>query len=212
MAYHLFLTSRQASSRMSPWKSAVWTSSNPLSLKQLRSRWTHHNQLWPQRNQCSSHIMSTHSWCTMMNCSVCSHLWSNGFPAITKILMLQHNWSRCWYNCCGTPRSKKVSYCDKFTIARFEGCDSDFRFWTGFYSYVSFKLFWTHYVEPNASAARYWGADQKGAVDDDSVYDKPGPKRRLAPIDELFLTLVKLKRGRSLAIKTVSGTCSINHQ
>ena len=85
--------------------------------------------------------------------------------------------------------------CDKFTIARFEGCDSDFRFWTGFYSYVSFKLFWTHYVEPNASAARYWGADQKGAVDDDSVYDKPGPKRRLAPIDELFLTLVKLKRG-----------------
>ena len=105
MAYHLFLTSVQASSRMRPWKSAVWTSSNPLSLKQLRSRWTHHNQLWPKRYQCSSHIMSTHSWCTVMNCSVCSHLWSNGFPATTKILMLQHNWSRCWYNCCGTPRS-----------------------------------------------------------------------------------------------------------
>ena len=50
-------------------------------------------------------------------------------------------------------------------------------------------------MEPNASAAHYWVADQKGAVDDDSVYDKPGPKRRLAPIDELFLTLVKLKRG-----------------
>ena len=81
---------------------------------------------------------------------------------------------------------------DRFCIARFEGCDDDLRFWTGFYSYVSFKLFWTHYVEPNASAARYWGAELKDTAEDN---DKPGPKRRLAPIDELFLTLVKLKRG-----------------
>ena len=38
---------------------------------------------------------------------------------------------------------------------------------------------------------RYWGASNSSTHDN----DKCGPKRKLAPIDELFMVLVKLKRG-----------------
>ena len=41
--------------------------------------------------------------------------------------------------------------CDlhRFRLSRFEGSDTDIRFWTGFYFISELKLFWTHYVEPN---------------------------------------------------------------
>ena len=78
-----------------------------------------------------------------------------------------------------------------FRLSRFEGSDTDIRFWTGFYSYAALKLFWTHYVEPNTSAMRYWGS---GNAEGDAG-KKCGPKRRLQPIDEFFMVLVKLKRG-----------------
>ena len=51
-------------------------------------------------------------------------------------------------------------------------------------------LFWKHYVERNTTAMRYWGADNSKTKDGTG---KCGPKR--APIDELFMVLVKLKRG-----------------
>ena len=66
---------------------------------------------------------------------------------------------------------------ERFSLDRFQGSDDDIRFWTGFYSYTAFMLFWKHYVERNTTAMRYWGAD------------KCGPKRKLAPIDELFMVL-----------------------
>ena len=80
----------------------------------------------------------------------------------------------------------------RFRLSRFEGSDQDIRFWTGFYSYDALILFWEHYVEPNTRAIAYWG---KSKTDWMEVEDKPGPKRKLLPIDEMFLTLVKLKRG-----------------
>ncbi len=78
-----------------------------------------------------------------------------------------------------------------FRLSRFEGSDTDIRFWTGFYSYGALKLFWTHYVEPNTTCMRYWGA---GNAERDAGL-KCGPNRRLQPIDEFFMVLVKLKRG-----------------
>ena len=81
---------------------------------------------------------------------------------------------------------------ERFSLDRFQGSDDDIRFWTGFYSYTAFMLFWKHYVERNTTAMRYWGADNSKTKDSTG---KCGPKRKLAPIDELFMVLVKLKRG-----------------
>ena len=80
---------------------------------------------------------------------------------------------------------------DCFKLSRFEGSDADIRFWTGFYSYDALKIFWEHYVEPNTNSIRYWGS--ANAECDAGL--KCGPRRKLCPIDELFLVLVKLKRG-----------------
>ena len=82
---------------------------------------------------------------------------------------------------------------DRFRLSRFEGCDDDIRFWTGFYSYRTLMIFWQHYVEPNSKSMRYWGSMN---ADNDSVSCmKCGQKRKLCPLDEMFLVLVKLKRG-----------------
>ena len=77
---------------------------------------------------------------------------------------------------------------DRFRLSRFEGCDDDIRFWTGFY-----RIFWEHYVEPNSKSKRYRGTVN---ADGDSVSGmKCDQKRKLCPLDEMFLVLVKLKRG-----------------
>ncbi|ESO85495.1 hypothetical protein LOTGIDRAFT_77036, partial [Lottia gigantea] len=81
-----------------------------------------------------------------------------------------------------------------FQIKRFKGSDEDIRFWTGFYSYESFKLFWTHFVEKNSQNIRCWGVDNAKTQDSDLC----GPKRKLLPIDELFMVLLKLKRGSAI--------------
>ena len=82
---------------------------------------------------------------------------------------------------------------DRFRLSRFEGCDDDIRFWTGFYSYRALMIFWEHYVEPNSKSKRYRGSVN---ADSDSVSGmKCGQKRKLCPLDEMFMVLVKLKRG-----------------
>lgn len=80
---------------------------------------------------------------------------------------------------------------DRFLLARFQGSDVDIRFWTGFYSYQTFSAFWEHMVEPNIRQIKYYGAHNAAQLRD----FKCGPTRQLASIDELFLTLVKLKQG-----------------
>ena len=80
---------------------------------------------------------------------------------------------------------------DCFKLSRFEGSDADIRFWTGFYSYDALKIFWEHYVEPNTNSMRYWSS--ANAECDAGL--KCGPRRKLCPIDEMYLVLVKLKRG-----------------
>jgi len=77
---------------------------------------------------------------------------------------------------------------ERFFCKRFESSDEEFRFWTGMYSYQGFMLLWRHYVEPNCKDIYYWKNKN------DSGNNKCGPKRKLVPIDELFLTLVKLKQ------------------
>lgn len=82
---------------------------------------------------------------------------------------------------------------DRFLLARFQGCDEDIRFWTGFYSYKALMVFWDTMILPNISEIniKYYGT--KNAAD--SMGDKRGPSRQLAQIDELFMTLVKMKQG-----------------
>ena len=82
---------------------------------------------------------------------------------------------------------------NRFRLSRFEGSDDDIRFWTGFYSYKALTIFWEHYVEPNSKSMRYWGSMNANNEFDSST--KCGQKRRLCPLDELFMVLVKLKRG-----------------
>ena len=87
---------------------------------------------------------------------------------------------------------KVIRQVDKFALSRFQGSDDDIRFWTGFYSYEALILFWKHYVEKNTACINYWGSESNQPCGNQM---KPGPRRKILPIDELFLVLIKLKRG-----------------
>ena len=87
---------------------------------------------------------------------------------------------------------KALRQVSRFRFSRFEGSDQYIRFWTGFYSHDALIVFWEHYIEPNTHAISYWGNEKSDWMEDE---DKPDPKRKLLPIDEMFLTMVKLKRG-----------------
>ena len=87
----------------------------------------------------------------------------------------------------------ELRQCDRFFLQRFEGSDSDIRFWTGFYSYCALMSFFNSMLESEAHSLKYWGANNSMTKEEDN--DKCGRKRSLAPIDEMFLTLVKLRQG-----------------
>ena len=80
--------------------------------------------------------------------------------------------------------------CDKFLLRRFEGSDDDIRFWTGFPNYASLIYFFSGFILPNVAHMKYWGTEN---TDEDRGY-KTGKNRQLSPPDEMFLTLIKLKR------------------
>lgn len=80
---------------------------------------------------------------------------------------------------------------DRFLLRRFEGSDDDIKFWTGFPSYSSLMYFFNGFIIPNQGNMKYWGANNSSM---DREF-KTGITRQLTPLDELFLTLVKLKRG-----------------
>jgi hypothetical protein len=79
---------------------------------------------------------------------------------------------------------------DKFLIRRFEGSDDDIKFWTGFPSYTSLMYFYNGFILPNETKMKYWGTK---STDEDREF-KTGMSRQLSPLDEMFLTLIKLKR------------------
>jgi len=82
---------------------------------------------------------------------------------------------------------------DRFLLERFEGSDDQIRFWTGFYSSKTLMVFYTSLLAPHVNVLKYWGSNNSTTKDE--VADKCGRKRLLQPIDEMFLTLVKLKQG-----------------
>ena len=88
---------------------------------------------------------------------------------------------------------------ERFSMQRFQGSDDDIRFWTGFFSYDAFAAFYRNLMEPNMGRMKYWGSDNSDWDTDGEGSTKRGAKRRLLPIDEVFLTLVKLKRGSANA-------------
>lgn len=79
---------------------------------------------------------------------------------------------------------------DKFLLRRFEGSDEDIKFWTGFPSYASLIYFFNGFILPNEPHMKYWGANNT----DKKREFKAGTVRQLSILDELFLTLIKLKR------------------
>ena len=85
---------------------------------------------------------------------------------------------------------------NRFSLRRFIGSDTDIQFWTGFYSSDALQYFVKYLVEPNLDKMRYWGSKN---ADIGRRGDKCGPKRTLDHLDELFLTLVKLRQGSANA-------------
>ena len=86
----------------------------------------------------------------------------------------------------------ELRQCDRFFLQRFEGCDRHIHFWTGFYSYGALMSFYSCMLEPKAHDLKYWGANN--SISKEEFSKKCGRKRCLAPVDEMFLTLVKLRR------------------
>ena len=82
---------------------------------------------------------------------------------------------------------------DRFFLQRFKGSISDIRSWTGFYSYGALMSFYKSMLKPEAQTLKYWGVNNSLSKETDS--EKCGRKRGLAPVDEMFLTLVKLRQG-----------------
>ena len=80
---------------------------------------------------------------------------------------------------------------NRFLLRRFIGDDEQIQFWTGFYSYSALEYFIKHIVQPNLHHLHYWGSSNAENRDN----DKRGPARALIPEDELFLSLIKLRRG-----------------
>ena len=79
----------------------------------------------------------------------------------------------------------------RFSLRRFEGSDDDIRFWTGFYSYDSLIVFYDHVCKHQVNSLKYWMTSNSSEEHE----AKHGPKSRIDPIDQMFLTLIKLKLG-----------------
>ena len=73
-----------------------------------------------------------------------------------------------------------------FRIERFIGSDSDFRFYTGFPNYMTFKAFFD-YLSPACNHLIYHGSNTVPITDECQA--KRGKERSLSPEQELFLVL-----------------------
>ena len=82
--------------------------------------------------------------------------------------------------------------CQLFRIERFIGSDTDFRFYTGFPNYNSFKAFFD-YLSPSCKHLVYHGTQTAPKTSEHQI--KCGKPRLMTPEQELFLVLVRLRLG-----------------
>lgn len=84
----------------------------------------------------------------------------------------------------------------EFTVEKFKDDNSAIQFYTGFPNYKALVAF-HNYLEPKVAKLQYWG--QKNVSDTRSYQEKgkkkPGPKRQLSSLTELFIVLVRLRVG-----------------
>ncbi|XP_052235874.1 uncharacterized protein LOC127847777 [Dreissena polymorpha] len=83
---------------------------------------------------------------------------------------------------------------EKFTIVRFCSSDSDIRYYTGFPSYTAMCAFF-HFLQPECNFLYYVGSENTSQGKAYEFVSKRGPSRSLSPLEELFLTLVRLRKG-----------------
>ena len=84
----------------------------------------------------------------------------------------------------------------QFTLEKFKDDNSAIQFYTGFPNYKALVAF-HNYLQPKVAKLQYWGPKN---VPDSRPYQgegkkKPGPKRQLSSLTELFIVLVRLKVG-----------------
>ena len=89
-------------------------------------------------------------------------------------------------------KDMKTLQCGLFQLERFLGSDSDFRFYTGFPNYSSFKVFYD-YLSPACEHLVYYGSNT--APQTQESQSKCGKKRSMTAEQELFLVLVRLGLG-----------------
>lgn len=89
----------------------------------------------------------------------------------------------------GTPSAKE----DKFSYETCKEDDKQFRFYTGLHL-VNFLALW-QFLGDVTSKVNYWRKRRKN--DESTPTKRSGPKRKLDPKNQLFLTLIKLRRGFS---------------
>ena len=80
---------------------------------------------------------------------------------------------------------KEMKQC-LFRLERFLSSDTDFRFYTGFPDYTTFKAFF-NYLSPECCHLNYHGSATAQIVSD--VQKKHGKARSLSPEEELFMVL-----------------------
>ncbi|XP_033725419.1 uncharacterized protein LOC117315371 [Pecten maximus] len=83
---------------------------------------------------------------------------------------------------------------EKFSILRFCNSDSDIRYYTGFSSYLALHCFFT-FLQPACSFLYYVGTDNTSEGTPYIFLNKRGKSRSLSPMEELFVTLVRLRKG-----------------
>ena len=79
-----------------------------------------------------------------------------------------------------------------FRMERFISSDSDFRFYTGFPNYSSFKAFYD-YLSPACEHLVYHGSNTAPITSQSQI--KCGKQRSMSPEQELFLVLTRLRLG-----------------
>ena len=95
---------------------------------------------------------------------------------------------------------KRSSESMLFSFKRFDGSDDDIHFYTGFQNSASYKEFMT-FVLCHAEDMSYWSLNVHGTLSNSVENTQMSSKstgyteRALSKMDELFLTLVKLRFG-----------------
>jgi len=89
--------------------------------------------------------------------------------------------------------NSKLEIENKFSAEKFKSSNDDIRYYTGMENYGEFKALYDFLDGEVGSCSRlnYWGSNNS-AFQLESI-DKRGRKRSILPVDELFLTLIRLR-------------------